>query len=60
MNLSIWMQNRRFTRPTNGFSKKLDNHNHALTLYIAFYNFCRIHKSLRVTPAIAAGVTDRL
>lgn len=60
MNLSIRMQNRRFTRLTNGFSKKLDNHIHALALYFAFYNFCRIHKSLRVTPAMAAGITDRL
>jgi IS1 family transposase len=60
MNLSIRMQNRRFTRLTNAFSKKLDNHIHALALYFAFYNFCRIHKSLRVTPAMAAGVTDRL
>jgi len=60
MNLSIRMQNRRFTRLTNAFSKKLDNHIHALALYFAFYNFCRVHKSLRVTPAMAAGVTDRL
>lgn len=60
MNLSIRMQNRRFTRLTNGFSKKLDNHIHALALYFAFYNLCRIHKSLRVTPAMAAGITDRL
>jgi len=60
MNLSIRMQNRRFTRLTNGFSKKLDNHIHALALYFAFYNFCRIHKTLRVTPAMAAGITDRL
>lgn len=60
MNLSIRMQNRRFTRLTNGFSKKLDNHIHALALYFAFYNFCRIHKSLRMSPAMAAGVTDRL
>lgn len=60
MNLSIRMQNRRFTRLTNAFSKKLDNHIHALALYFAFYNFCRIHKSLRVTPAMAAGITDRL
>jgi IS1 family transposase len=60
MNLSIRMQNRRFTRLTNGFSKKLDNHIHALALYFCFYNFCRIHKSLRVTPAMAAGITDRL
>jgi IS1 family transposase len=60
MNLSIRMQNRRFTRLTNAFSKKLDNHIHALALYFAFYNFRRIHKSLRVTPAMAAGITDRL
>lgn len=60
MNLSIRMQNRRFTRLANAFSKKLDNHIHALALYFAFYNFCRIHKTLRVTPAMAAGITDRL
>ncbi|MCB2060059.1 MAG: IS1 family transposase [Novosphingobium sp.] len=60
MNLSIRMQNRRFTRLTNAFSKKLDNHIHALALYFAFYNFCRIHKSLKVTPAMAAGITDHL
>jgi IS1 family transposase len=60
MNLSIRMQNRRFTRLTNAFSKKLDNHIHALALYFCFYNFCRIHKSLRITPAMAAGITDRL
>lgn len=60
MNLSIRMQNRRFTRLTNAFSKKLDNHIHALALYFAFYNFCRIHKTLKVTPAMAAGITDKL
>ena len=59
-NLTMRMSMRRFTRLTNGFSKKLDNHVHALALYFAFYNFCRIHKSLKVTPAMAAGVTDRL
>ncbi|MGV9005284.1 MAG: IS1 family transposase [Brevundimonas sp.] len=59
-NLSIRMQNRRFTRLTNGFSKKFQNHVHALALYFAFYNFVRIHKTLRMTPAMAAGVTDRL
>lgn len=59
-NLTMRMSMRRFTRLTNAFSKKLDNHLHALALYFAFYNFCRIHKSLRVTPAMAAGVTDRL
>lgn len=59
-NLSIRMQNRRFTRLTNAFSKKFQNHVHALALYFAFYNFCRIHKTLKVTPAMQAGVTDRL
>ena len=59
-NLSIRMQNRRFTRLTNAFSKKFQSHVHALALYFAFYNFCRIHKTLRVTPAMAAGITDRL
>lgn len=59
-NLSIRMQNRRFTRLTNGFSKKFQNHVHALALYFAFYNFVRMHKSLRMTPAMAAGITNRL
>lgn len=51
---------RRFTRLTNAFSKKFENHCHALALYFVWYNFCRIHKTLRVTPAMAAGVTDKL
>ena len=55
-NLSIRMGNRRFTRLTNAFSKKIDNHVYILALYFAHYNFCRIHKTLRVTPAMAAGV----
>ena len=59
-NLTMRMSMRRFTRLTNGFSKKLDNHIHALALYFVFYNFCRIHKTLSVTPAMAAGVSDRL
>ncbi len=59
-NLTMRMSMRRFTRLTNAFSKKLDNHMHALALYFVFYNFCRIHKTLRVTPAMAAGITDRL
>jgi IS1 family transposase len=59
-NLTMRMSMRRFTRLTNAFSKKLDNHMHALALYFVHYNFCRIHKTLRVTPAMAAGVTDRL
>lgn len=58
-NLTMRMQMRRFTRLTNGFSKKLDNHIHAIALYFVFYNFCRIHKSLRVTPAMEAGIADR-
>jgi IS1 family transposase len=59
-NLTMRMSMRRFTRLTNAFSKKLDNHIHALALYFVFYNFCRIHKTLRVSPAMAAGITDRL
>lgn len=59
-NLTMRMSMRRFTRLTNGFSKKLDNHIRALALYFAFYNFCRIHKTLKITPAMAAGITDRL
>ncbi len=59
-NLIMRMSMRRFTRLTNAFSKKLDNHMHALALYFAFYNFTRIHKTLKVTPAMAAGITDRL
>lgn len=49
-----------FTRLTNAFSEKIDNHCHALALYFMFYNFCRIHKALKVSPAMAAGVTERL
>ena len=59
-NLTMRMSMRRFTRLTNAFSKKVDNHMHALALYFAFYNFTRIHKTLKVTPAMAAGITDRL
>lgn len=58
LNLSIRMGNRRFTRPTNAFSKKIDNHVYMLALYFLHYNFCRIHKTLRVTPAMAAGISD--
>jgi IS1 family transposase len=57
-NLSIRMQNRRFTRLTNAFSKKFQNHVHALALYFAFYNFIRMHKTLRMTPAMAAGIAS--
>lgn len=59
-NLTFRMQNRRFTRLTNGFSKKLENHAYSVALFVMFYNFCRIHKTLRVSPAMAAGVSDRL
>jgi hypothetical protein len=51
---------RRFTRLTNAFSKKIDNHCAALALYFFHYNFCRQHKTLRVSPAMAAGITDEL
>ena len=59
-NLTMRMSMRRFTRLTNAFSKKLENHIHALSLYFFYYNFVRIHKSLRVTPAMEAGVVDHL
>jgi IS1 family transposase len=59
-NLTMRMSMRRFTRLTNGFSKKVENHAHAVALHFMHYNFVRIHKTLRVSPAIAAGVTDRL
>lgn len=59
-NLTIRMHMRRFTRLTNAFSKKVENHAHAVALHMMYYNFVRIHKTLRVTPAMAAGVVDRL
>jgi IS1 family transposase len=59
-NLTMRMSIRRFTRLTNAFSKKLENHSLSVALHYMHYNFCRIHKTLRVTPAMAAGVTDRL
>jgi len=54
------MSMRRFTRLTNGFSKLVDNHMHAIALHYMHYNFVRIHKSLRMTPAMAAGVIEHL
>jgi IS1 family transposase len=59
-NLTMRMRMRRFTRLTNAFSKKIENHAYAVALHMAFYNFVRIHKTLRVTPAMAAGIADRL
>jgi hypothetical protein len=54
------MHSRRMTRLTNAFSKKVANHDHAMALHFLYYNFVRIHKTLRTTPAMAAGVTKRL
>jgi IS1 family transposase len=59
-NLTMRMSMRRFTRLTNGFSKKMENHTHAVSLHYMYYNFARIHRSLRISPAMAARVTDRL
>lgn len=59
-NLSMRMGMRRFTRLTNGFSKKIENHSHAVAIYYMHYNFCRIHKTLRVTPAMEAGISDHV
>ena len=59
-NLTMRMGMRRFTRLTNAFSKKLENHLHMLSLYFVYYNFVRIHKTLRMTPAMSAGLTDTL
>ena len=54
------MHMRRFTRLTNGFGKKVENHAHAVALHMMYYNFVHIHQTLRVTPAMAAGVSDQL
>ena len=54
------MSKRRFTRLTNGFSKKIENHGHAVATHYMRYNFARIHKTLRVSPAMASGVTDHV
>jgi IS1 family transposase len=59
-NLNIRMHSRRMTRLTNAFSKKIENHAHAMALHFLYYNFVRVHKTLRTSPAMAAGITKRL
>ena len=59
-NLTMRMSMRRFTRLTNGFSKKVENHGHAIALYFMYYNFVRVHSTLRVTPAMEAGLSDHV
>lgn len=59
-NLTMRMSMRRFTRLTNGFSKKADNHRHSVALHYMYYNYCRPHQTLRVTPAMAAGLTNTI
>jgi hypothetical protein len=59
-NLTMRMSMRRFTRLTNGFSKKLENHAATVALYFMYYNFARVHQTLRVTPAMEAGLADHV
>jgi IS1 family transposase len=59
-NLTMRMHMRRFTRLTNGFSKKIEMHAHSVALHFAYYNFCKIHQTLRVTPAMEAGLADHV
>jgi IS1 family transposase len=59
-NLNLRMGVRRFTRLTNAFSKKFENHCHMVAIYHAYYNFCRVHQTLRVTPAMEAGIADHV
>jgi IS1 family transposase len=59
-NLTMRMSMRRFTRLTNGFSKKIEMHEHSVALHFAYYNFCKIHQTLRVTPAMEAGLSDHV
>lgn len=58
--LTMRMSMRRFTRLTNAFSKKVENLSHAVALHFMYYNFCQIHQTLRVTPAMEAGVTEHV
>ena len=58
-NLTMRMSMRRFTRLTNAFSKKIENHRHSIAIHYAYYNFCRVHKTLKVTPAMEAKIIDR-
>jgi IS1 family transposase len=59
-NLTLRMSNRRFTRLTNGYSKKIENHTHMIAISMMHYNFCRIHHTLRCTPAMEAGIADHV
>jgi hypothetical protein len=59
-NLSVRMASRSFTRLTHGFSKKLANHVAAVSLYVCHFNLCRVHEALRITPAMAMGITDHI
>jgi hypothetical protein len=59
-NLTLRMQIRRFTRLTNAFSRKPENHAAAISLHVAWYNLCRVHETLRTTPAMALGVSDHI
>ena len=59
-NLTMRMSMRRFTRLTNAFSKKVDNHKPAIALHFMHYNFARLHETLRVTPAMEAGISDHV
>jgi hypothetical protein len=59
-NLTMRMSMRRFTRLTNAFSKKTENHAHMVALHFMHYNYCRVHQTLRVTPAMQAGLTDHV